>query len=226
MPNDNVQTLTGQAVLDAPIRNAQSQSSESTNVCTQEAQSTWGPRQQSGDNVTTQLTQSAEALSNESKCGGYPPGGRPGIPKCSGLPSLDIDGLDSNMGPFDPNAGRFGDQSGFDDFENDYKNGSGKGGKGGCTEFEPKPDLDCKPNFGNKPEYGKPDHCKEQFGNDDIQSSSVKNKLGGSKCGGANGAAAETHTTQRRMAESESIIEQKIIEQKLREMKLRERYRL
>lgn len=181
MRNSDVQTLTGHAVLDAPIRNAQSQSAEATNVCTQEAQSTWGPRQQNGDNVTTQMTQSAEARSSESKCGGYPRDDRPGIPKCGGLPSLDIDGLDSNMGPFDPNAGGFGhslrfqneNNRRFHDTEYDYKNGSGKPGKGGCPEFEPKPDLDRKPNFSNQPDFdykpdfdGKPDfYCKPDFSN-------------------------------------------------------------
>lgn len=237
MPNDNVQTLTGHAVLDAPIRNAQSQSSESTNVCTQEAQSTWGPRQQNGDNVTTQMTESAESRSNESKCGGYPRDDRPGIPKCGGLPNLDIDGLDSDMGPFDPNAGGFGGQSRFrdqyderfSDMEYDYKNGSGKTGKGSCPEFEPKPDLDRKPDFSYKSEFEKPDFFKKQFekhGHDGSQTQSMKNKIDGGKYGGVDGRRSETPTTQHQLTESERIIEQKIIDQKIREMKLRERYTL
>ncbi len=230
MPNDNVQTLTGHAVLDAPIRNAQAQASDATNVCTQEAQSTWGPRQQNGDNVTTQMTQTA--------------------PKCNGLPSLEIEGLDSNMGPFDPNAGRFGDQprlrekqnQRFHDFEYDYKNGNGKDGKGGCPQFEERdytsahgspvpgkpdprhnphqggPDLHAvpgyeKPEFTHKPDYEKPDFFKKP------------NEKNGGKCGGIDGSRTETPTTQRQLTESERIIEQKIIDQKIREMKLRERYR-
>jgi hypothetical protein len=238
MPNDNVQTLTGHAVLDAPIRTAQGQASEATNVCAQEAQSTWGPSQQNGDNITTQMTQSAGA-------------------KCDGLPSLEIDGLDSNMGPFDPNYRRYGDNKPhFNDqrdlrnrndfgFEYDYKNGSGKDGKGGCPQFEErdytaphgspipgKPDPRHNPHQGGDhadlnaiPGYdGKPGHFEKR--KEDVQMQKMKEKLDGGKCGGIDGSRTETPMTERQLTESERIIEQKIIEQKIREMKLRERYRL
>ncbi len=205
MPNDNVQTLTGHPVLDAPVRNAQTQTSEASAACFQDAQSTWkkpediAPGQQNGDNVTTQM-QGLSAKAEQSKC--------------VGLPNLDIDGLDSNMGPFDPN-GRSGP---------DVRNNPHQGGR---------PELNAVPGYGDKPEFEKPesgklDLQKNQFGKnkDDIQIEKMKEKLDGNKCGGSEITHPETPTTQRRMSESERIIEQKIIDQKLREMKLRERYRL
>lgn len=249
MPNDNVQTLTGHAVVDAPVRNALPQISDFTSASAQEAQSTWGPRPQGGDNVTTQMTQTAAG-------------------KCNGLPSLEIEGLDSNMGPFDPNFDRYNrDGQRFHDFEYDYKNGSGKDaknsgkdGKGGCPQFEErdytsphgspvpgkpdprhnpyqgggeadmhavpgyeKPEFNHKPGF-EKPEFnGQPGHFEKR--KEDVQMQRMKDKLDGSKCGGTDGTRSETPTTQRQLTESERVIEQKIIEQKLREAKLRERYR-
>ena len=211
MPNDNVQTLTGHPVLDAPVRNAQAQHSEASNACLQEVQSSnWkrpediAPRQQNGD-ITTQLSQGATGKMGESKCGG--------------LPNLQIDGLDSNMGPFDPDFGRF-------DRDINYKQE-----KGGCPQFEPR-ELHGVPGYGDKPDFpvkrelGKSDLLKKHFEKDDFKTGQMKDKIDGSKCGGSDMVHPETHTTQRRMTESERIIEQKLIDQKIREMKLRERYRL
>ncbi len=120
MPHD-VQTLTGHAVIDVPIRNAHAQQAEASNVCIQEVQSTWSLPQRNGDAVTTQ------GQGGGSKCGGYPSEGSnqsQGIPKCSGLPSLELNGLDSRMGPFDPNRQKF--EEGSADF---FKNPDGKHGK-------------------------------------------------------------------------------------------------
>lgn len=187
MPNE-VQTLTGHPVIESPIRNAQSQESRAADACYQDVQSTWkrpddiATRQQNGD-VTTQMAQGASGKMGDSKCGG--------------LPSLQIENLDSNMGPFDPNASKLKGNNNLD--------------KGGCPQFE------------QRQQTQQP--AKDDFKNGNMKEKHDGSKCGGTS-GGGETIHSETHTTQRRMSESERAFEQKLIDQKIREMKLRERSKL
>ncbi len=130
------ETLTGHPMQEVPAYRNPFQP-ETNSVCMQEAQSAWAPRHQSGDSISMQMTQNAGVSTNESKCGGYPSAnwvGKPDFPQFSGLPSFELDGLDSNMGPFDPHQENYGKLPPLNNFNKPHFNDGGKcGGADGAT---------------------------------------------------------------------------------------------
>ncbi len=210
MRNEDVRTLTGHAIADVPLRNALAQPSEITNVCMQEAQTTWAPRFHNNESVTTQMSQGTGIKTIE-KYGGQPTAARDysqSASKCGGLPSIELFGESSH----DYDKAQFSERdlklmlSKQNVSDYDYKNGFG--------------DIKQKQESG-----GIMDFLRRQFGKnkEEIQSSHPGSWMNGGKCG-TDDRGITSHLSSRRMTDAERIVEQKLIEQKLREIKLRERF--
>lgn len=141
MRNDEVNTLGGRGVVDAPQRLSQAQPIDAYSNMLQEVQSSW--MRQAGGGSPQELTQTARGAMGTDKCGGYVPQNwdyNHVIPKCGGapaLPDMELFGLQNGEKPHfnhdqmkvwmkkqkeSQNEFDYKDGDGFGDFNGKHKN--------------------------------------------------------------------------------------------------------